>query len=70
MCWKEDFQKVLNRGDPETNAVIKPATEKLDINTSPPTSEEVQKAIKSLKMEKLKCSKQKYKHQQSLINIG
>jgi len=48
-CWKEHFQRVLNRDDPETEADITPAETALDIGTDPPTLEEVKNAIKTLK---------------------
>ena len=49
-CWKEHFERVLNRDDPETEAIILP--ELLDIYTDPPNVEEVKRAIKALKDEK------------------
>ena len=51
-CWKEHFERVLNRDDPETEAIILP--ELLDIYTDPPNVEEVKRAIKALKDEKKK----------------
>ena len=51
-CWKEHFERVLNRDDPETEAIIIP--ELLDIYTDPPNVEEVKRAIKALKDEKKK----------------
>ena len=35
-CWKEHFERVLNRDDPETEAIIIPSSELLDIDTDPP----------------------------------
>ena len=48
-CWKEHFERVLNRDDPETEAIIIPSSELLDIDTDPPNVEEVKRAIKALK---------------------
>jgi hypothetical protein len=48
-CWKDHFEKILNRSDPETEANIEPAEECLDINTGPPSVEEVKRAIKTMK---------------------
>ena len=48
-CWKEHFERVLNRDDPETEAIIIPSPELLDIDTDPPNVEEVKIAIKALK---------------------
>ena len=48
-CWKEHFERVLNREDPETEAIIIPSSELLDIDTEPPSVEEVKRAIKALK---------------------
>jgi len=48
-CWKEHFERVLNRDDPETEAIIIPSLEILDIDTDPPNVEEVKRAIKALK---------------------
>ena len=48
-CWKELFESVLNRDDPETEAVIIPSSEHLEIDTDPPSVEEVKRAIKALK---------------------
>ena len=48
-CWKEHFERVLNRDDPETEAIIIPSSELLDIDTEPPNVEEVKRAIKALK---------------------
>jgi hypothetical protein len=48
-CWKEHFERVLNSADPSTEAVIAPAEIPLDINTEPPTSQEIRQAIKKLK---------------------
>ena len=43
-CWKEHFERVLNRDDPSVEAEISPADEVLDIGTGKPTLEEVTKA--------------------------
>ena len=48
-CWKEHFERVLNRDDPETEAIIIPSSELLYIDTDPPNVEEVKRAIKALK---------------------
>ena len=48
-CWKEHFERVLNRNDPETEAIIIPSPELLDIDTDPPSIEEVKRAINALK---------------------
>ena len=48
-CWKEHFERVLNRDDPSVEAEISPADEVLDIDIGKPTLEEVTKAIKTLK---------------------
>ena len=45
----QHFTEVLNRPEPENPAHPQPSREYLDINTDPPTEEEVTKAIKSLK---------------------
>ena len=48
-CCKEHFERVLNRDDPETEAIIIPPPELLDIDTDPPNVEEVKRATKALK---------------------
>ena len=49
-CWKEHFERVLNRDDSETaEAIILPSPELLDIDTDPPNVEEVKRAMKALK---------------------
>ncbi|KAK7101726.1 hypothetical protein V1264_020063 [Littorina saxatilis] len=50
--WAEHFQEVLNRPDPEDTPEIEEAEEDLDINTEPPTKEEIIRAIKTLKNNK------------------
>ena len=40
---------MLNRDNPETEAIIIPSSELLDIDTDPPNVEEVKRAIKALK---------------------
>ena len=47
--WKEHFEAVLNRPDPEDAPDITAAEEPLDIDTNPPTLEEVKAAIKAMK---------------------
>ena len=47
--WKEHFESVLNRPDPDTQADIPAAEEILDIDTDPPTLAEVKEAIKAMK---------------------
>ena len=47
--WKEHFETVLNRPDPDHAPDIAAADEPLDINTDPPTLEEVKTAIKAMK---------------------
>ena len=47
--WKEHFETVLNRPDPVQAPDIAAADEPLDINTDPPTLEEVKTAIKAMK---------------------
>ena len=49
MRWKEHFEAVLNRPDPENAPNITVADEPLDINTDPPTLDEVKIAIKAMK---------------------
>ena len=46
--WKEHFQAILNREPPRLRANIRPALTDLDINTEPPTYEEIKRAIESL----------------------
>ena len=48
-CWKKHFERVLNRDDPETEAIIQPSPELLEIDTDPPSVDKVKKAIKALK---------------------
>ena len=51
--WAEHFREVLNRPDPRKQACIsQPLGHKLDIDCSPPTKNEILKAIKSLKNNK------------------
>ena len=51
--WAEHFRKVLNRPDPAERARIsQPLGDKLDIDCSPPTKNEIVKAINSLKNNK------------------
>ena len=50
--WKEHFQKVLNRKDPDELVIIPEASVDLEIVTDPPSKLEIQKAIKSLKNKK------------------
>jgi hypothetical protein len=45
----EHFQEVLNRQDPVTPADIRECDRELEVNTDPPTMDEVIKAIKSMK---------------------
>ncbi|XP_056020452.1 uncharacterized protein LOC130054512 [Ostrea edulis] len=47
--WKEHFEEVFNMKDPKNEAIILPATDTLDIDTDPPSIEEVKKAITKLK---------------------
>ena len=47
--WKEHFEAVLNRPDPDTLPDIPAADEILDIDTEPPTLDEVKAAIKAMK---------------------
>ena len=46
--WKEHFESLLNRPDPEFVPDIQEANEVLDINTEPPTLHEVSLAIKAM----------------------
>ncbi|KAK3760073.1 hypothetical protein RRG08_064743 [Elysia crispata] len=50
--WTEHFNEVLNRPAPETEPGIQEAEEDLDVATTPPTKEEIIRAIKSLKNNK------------------
>ena len=51
--WAEHFREVLNRPDPAERACIaQPIGDKLNIDCSPPTKNEILKAIKSLKNNK------------------
>ena len=47
--WKEHFESIPNRPEPELVAETPPAVEDLDICTDPPTMEEVKDAIKAMK---------------------
>ena len=47
--WAEHFKETLNRPAPSVPPTIPPPTELLDINTNPPTKNEIIKALKSLK---------------------
>jgi len=47
--WKQHFETILNRPAPSQSAVILEAEHDLQIDTNPPTLQEVRKAIKSLK---------------------
>ena len=47
--WKEYFESILNRPEPDQVAEIPPAVEDLDICIDPPTMEEVKAAIKVMK---------------------
>ena len=47
--WKEHFERVLNRDDLETEAIIIPSSELLDIDTDLLNVEEAKRAIKALK---------------------
>ena len=47
--WKEHFENILNRPEPEQVVEIPPAAEDLDICIDPPTMEEVKAAIKERK---------------------
>ena len=49
--WVEHFSKVLNRPDPKNPPDIAPSSD-LDINTDPPTREEIIRAVKTLKNNK------------------
>jgi hypothetical protein len=45
-CWKDHSERVPNRDDPSTEAVITPPTEPLDIDLNPPSLEEVKTVVK------------------------
>ena len=47
--WKEHFESILNRPEPEQVAEIPPAVDDLDICIDPPTMEEVKVAMKVMK---------------------
>ena len=47
--WTEHFNEILNRPPPAAPPDIPPATQLLEVNTSPPTKQETMRAIKSLK---------------------
>ena len=47
--WKEHFESVLNRPDPDREPDIPASDEPLEINTDPPTIDEVKIAIKRMK---------------------
>ena len=47
--WAEHFRETLNRPAPSAIPDIPPPSERLDINTNPPTKIEIAKAIKALK---------------------
>lgn len=47
--WAEHFREVLNRPPPDETADIPEAVEDLNINTNPPTKEEIVTTIKTLK---------------------
>lgn len=51
-CWKEHFQKVLNRDGPVMEVNIRPPLDNLDIDLEPPRYLEVTKPSKILKTEK------------------
>ena len=46
--WKDHFENILNRPEPEQVVEIPPAAEDLDICIDPPTMEEVKAAIKGM----------------------
>ena len=48
-CWKEHFERVLNRYDPETEAIIVPSSKQLEIDRDSSRVEEVKLAIKASK---------------------
>jgi len=47
--WRQRFQEVLNRPEPEEPAEPKPSEITLDIDTGPPTTGEVKVAILAMK---------------------
>ena len=49
--WKQHFEEVLNRPEPEIGASPEPSAD-LDINTEPPSEREVRVAIQGLKLNK------------------
>ncbi|CAG2252152.1 unnamed protein product [Mytilus edulis] len=50
--WKEHFQEDLNRKEPDNLAIFPEAPLDLEIDTDPPSKQEIQAAIKSLKNKK------------------
>ena len=50
--WMNHFEELLNRPPPENPPQIDPASEDLDIETEPPSREEIEEAIKKLKNNK------------------
>ena len=50
--WQEHFMALLNRPPPDNRPEIIPARKDLDINTEPPSREEITAAIKNLKSHK------------------
>ena len=50
--WVEHFKEVLNCPDPPDKATITPSDDDISIDTSPPTLDEIVKAIKTLKNRK------------------
>ena len=51
--WAEHFSEILNKPAPENPPDIAPATEDLDISTDAPIKQEIIKAIKALKNNKI-----------------
>ena len=47
--WQEHFHSILNRPEPENTASIPDATRDIDIETEPPSIQEIKKAIKEMK---------------------
>ena len=47
--WQEHFHSILNRPEPENTAPIPKATQDIDINTDPPSIQEIKKAISKMK---------------------
>lgn len=47
--WNEHFEEVLNRPPPQAMAEIEEAETDLDVNTAPPTIDEIKGAVKALK---------------------